>query len=58
MHHVSHQLSKIGQRGGVNVVFSAPNKLSEVCRLTCPIKKKEKEANLPRETLELVRRLQ
>lgn len=54
MHHVSHQLSKIGQRVGVNVVFSAPNKLSKVCRLTCPIKK-EKETNLPHQTLEPVR---
>lgn len=33
MHKVGHNLKKIGMRAGVDVVFSAPNKLSKLCML-------------------------
>lgn len=36
MHTVSHNLKKVAQRANVRVVFSAPKKLGELCKLTCP----------------------
>lgn len=42
MHSVSHRLKKIGQRLNVKVVFSAPDKLSQLTNRTCPVKSMRK----------------
>lgn len=34
IHHLSHNLKKIGRRGKVDIVFSAPNKLMSLCAKT------------------------
>uniref|UniRef100_A0A6B0V920 Putative tick transposon n=1 Tax=Ixodes ricinus TaxID=34613 RepID=A0A6B0V920_IXORI len=36
VHKISHNLKKVGQRSGVKVLFTAPNKLLALCRLSCP----------------------
>lgn len=36
LHKISHNLKKVGQRSGVKVVFTAPNKLLALSRLSCP----------------------
>ncbi|XP_065304288.1 uncharacterized protein [Dermacentor albipictus] len=38
-HKVSHNLKKVGQRSGVNVVFTAPNKLLRLSVMSCPMRK-------------------
>lgn len=43
LHRVSHNVNKMAQRYGVNVVFSAPEKLSKVCPLMSKNPKKESE---------------
>lgn len=42
-HKLSHNLKKIGQRVGVNVVFSAPNKLSQLSKRSNPVRKKKNQ---------------
>lgn len=37
MHTISHNLKKVAQGAYVHIVFSAPKKLEELCKLTCPI---------------------
>lgn len=36
VHTVSHNLKKVAQRYDMNVVFSAPHKLSKLCKMTGP----------------------
>ena len=40
LHTISHNLKKIAQRANVRVAFSAPDKLSKICRITDPNRKK------------------
>lgn len=38
LHGISHNVEKVGSRVGVEVVFSAPNKLAGFCRKSCALK--------------------
>ena len=42
IHGVAHNLKKIGNKAGVRVVMSAPEKLSKLCSETCPVQKEKK----------------
>lgn len=46
MRHLSHGLKQIGAPTNVRVVFSAPKKLSNLCKATCPEKKREKSCTI------------
>ena len=43
LHSTSHRLKKIGENAGVRVVMSAPQKLTNLCNLTSPVKWEKKK---------------